>query len=139
MLISLLPFFFVKVNVMILSIGKTMHLKIFMVGFLKYICHLIYISLSNESLFTEPHFVIYVGFLDFGDPDYKCSLCSAKMFYNERINKQRNTIVPDFSLCCGHGKVKLPPLQEPPILMKKLLSGEDSRSKHFTKTFVDIT
>lgn len=55
------------------------------------------------------------------------------MFYNERINKQRNTIVPDFSLCCGHGKVKLPPLQEPPIIMKKLLSGEDSRSKHFTQ------
>ncbi|CAN6968699.1 unnamed protein product, partial [Brassica oleracea var. botrytis] len=72
-------------------------------------------------------------YLDDGDPDYKCSHCGAIMWYGERLNKRRNAKNPTFSLCCMQGQVQLPLLKEPPTILKKLLEGDDPRSRHFQK------
>lgn len=72
-------------------------------------------------------------YLDEGDPDYSCEHCGAIMWYGERLNRRRNTVTPTFSLCCMQGQVKLPFLKEPPLVLKKLMEGDDKLSKHFQK------
>ncbi|XP_016206591.2 uncharacterized protein LOC107646964 [Arachis ipaensis] len=51
------------------------------------------------------------------------------MWYDERNRKNRNYIIPEFSLCCSLGKVQLPFLTEPPEVLKELLY--DYGSKHY--------
>ncbi|KAF8109176.1 hypothetical protein N665_0101s0007 [Sinapis alba] len=55
------------------------------------------------------------------------------MWYRERLNKRRNAKNPTFSLCCMQGQVQLPLLKEPPTVLKRLMEGDDSESKHFQK------
>ena len=75
----------------------------------------------------------FADYLDEGDPDYKCGHCGAIMWYGERLNKRRNAKKPTFSLCCMQGQVQLPLLKEPPSVLKKLLEGDEPRSRHFQK------
>ncbi|CAF2051232.1 unnamed protein product [Brassica napus] len=84
-------------------------------------------SISSKNNLKENEY------LDEGDPDYKCSHCGAIMWYGERLNKRRNAKNPVFSLCCMQGQVQLPLLKEPPTVLKKLLEGDDPRSRHFQK------
>ncbi|CAN6895753.1 unnamed protein product [Brassica oleracea] len=72
-------------------------------------------------------------YTDEGDPKYTCSHCGAMMWYGERLNKRRNAKNPTFSLCCMQGQVQLPLLKEPPSVLKRLMEGDDSESKHFQK------
>ncbi|CDY44605.1 BnaA04g09850D [Brassica napus] len=72
-------------------------------------------------------------YTDEGDPKYTCTHCGAMMWYGERLNKRRNAKIPTFSLCCMQGQVQLPLLKEPPSVLKKLMEGDDSESKHFQK------
>ncbi|XP_010497042.1 PREDICTED: uncharacterized protein LOC104774077, partial [Camelina sativa] len=53
------------------------------------------------------------------------------MWYDERINKQKNARKPVFTLCCGEGQVKLPFLQKTPELLVALLTNNDELSRHF--------
>lgn len=53
------------------------------------------------------------------------------MWYDELINKRRNTKKPKFSLCCLQGTVKLPFLQQAPVLIRELLSKDYALSMHF--------
>ncbi|KAH1197555.1 hypothetical protein GmHk_18G051321 [Glycine max] len=50
------------------------------------------------------------GYSDLGDQLIQCRYCNAQMWYDERISKDKNFQNPRFSLCCGDGKVELPPL-----------------------------
>ena len=53
------------------------------------------------------------------------------MFKDEKhVGKltQRHTIT--FSACCGNGNIRLPPLKDPPQLLKYLLTGNTHRHKH---------
>uniref|UniRef100_A0A0R0LIE8 ATP-dependent DNA helicase n=1 Tax=Glycine max TaxID=3847 RepID=A0A0R0LIE8_SOYBN len=62
----------------------------------------------------------------------ECRHCNAKMWYDERISKDRNTTSPKFTLCCGDGKVELPLLQSPPKYLERLLfDGKASDSKNY--------
>ena len=58
----------------------------------------------------------------FGPPVYNCPHCSATLWYEERINRNKPTSNPQFSFCCMEGRVKLPLLKEPPPLLRYLLS-----------------
>ncbi|CDY55230.1 BnaCnng28530D [Brassica napus] len=49
------------------------------------------------------------------------------------LNRRRNASKPTFSLCCLQGQVQLPLLKEPPLVLKKLMEGDDILSKHFQK------
>lgn len=52
------------------------------------------------------------------------------MWYVERVQKEYNLIVPEFSLCCKQGTVKIayPPFPEP---LKDLYYKNDRKSKFF--------
>ncbi|XLR54443.1 hypothetical protein S83_005115 [Arachis hypogaea] len=68
-------------------------------------------------------------YFDLGDPISICQECGVLMWYDERNQKNRNYIIPEFSLCCSLGKVQLPFLTEPPEVLKELLY--DYGSKHY--------
>ncbi|XP_042755612.2 uncharacterized protein LOC111907183 [Lactuca sativa] len=92
--------------------------------------------LSNDErnggdIIQPTHVGISKGYLDHGDQNV-CELYHAKLWKDEssRGNKTGNKI---FSLCCGYGKVELPPLKEPPQSFKQLYLQTDSKSKYFIK------
>ncbi|XP_048634098.1 uncharacterized protein LOC106404100 [Brassica napus] len=68
---------------------------------------------------------------DDGDLTRQCLKCGALFWYNERVSKSRNARTPVFTMCCMRGKVQLPQLKEPPELLRRLLTNDDSMSKHF--------
>ncbi|XP_057456530.1 uncharacterized protein LOC130747576 [Lotus japonicus] len=53
------------------------------------------------------------------------------MWYDERLAKSKHSLNPEFTRCCMKGKVVLPFLSKPPLLLYNLLHGIDPRSKHF--------
>ncbi|KAF7801895.1 uncharacterized protein G2W53_041006 [Senna tora] len=59
--------------------------------------------------------------------------CGAMMWYKECVNKSKNSVHPNFSLCCMKGKVQLPVTKEPPKLLFDLFTRKDSRSGDFMK------
>ncbi|XP_071718873.1 uncharacterized protein [Rutidosis leptorrhynchoides] len=66
-----------------------------------------------------------------GPPSYTCMFCHATMWYEERSNKPKKTTTPTFSLCCQNGKVLLPKLKEPPLVLKRLLNYSDHSTAKF--------
>lgn len=72
-----------------------------------------------------------VDYEDLGPQLYKCESCEASMWYNERIDKHKNSAKLEFSLCCMKGKVVLPKLRKAPVTLTDLLFRTDRRSKHF--------
>lgn len=69
--------------------------------------------------------------VDLGDASYVCSYCDALMWFEERICKNNRNVNPEFTRCCMKGKVVLPLISKPPLLLYNLLHGIDHRSKHF--------
>ncbi|XP_045792199.1 uncharacterized protein LOC123886981 [Trifolium pratense] len=61
------------------------------------------------------------GYFDIGDPIWECQQCGAFMWYQERKNKRKDSITPQFQLCCHGGKAQLPLLDQPPELLQHLL------------------
>lgn len=55
------------------------------------------------------------------------------MWYEERVRNKSPASQPSFSLCCLHGKVKLPLLKEPPETLKNLLHNKDTKTRFFEK------
>ncbi|XP_056698595.1 uncharacterized protein [Spinacia oleracea] len=80
-------------------------------------------SESPDGIYTEPW--------NFGGPTEVCPKCEAKVWYEERARKDRNSSSPEYSFCCQKGKVRLPLLKDPPEFLKDLLDNNDSRSKIF--------
>ncbi|KAL3038294.1 hypothetical protein AAZX31_01G123700 [Glycine max] len=71
-------------------------------------------------------------YIDTGDPVWECPHCKAMMWYDERINKDKQTNKPRFSLCCSDGKIQLPLLHEPlHPLNHLLLNNQDPKDKNF--------
>ncbi|CAH9100410.1 unnamed protein product [Cuscuta epithymum] len=73
------------------------------------------------------------GYLDVGDPSYKCSFCGALFWYDERLESHYRAKNPKYSGCCMQGKVKLPLIKRPPPIIENLFMGCDELSKHFLK------
>ncbi|XP_031116659.1 uncharacterized protein LOC116020319 [Ipomoea triloba] len=70
-------------------------------------------------------------YLDFGDQIYACDHCGALFWLEERINKVMGNQNPKYSLCCTHGKIKLPPPSTPPTSIFGLFFNNDVKSTHF--------
>ena len=67
-----------------------------------------------------------------GKMAYKCVECNALMFKEEKSNGSlRNESNAKFSLCCSYDAVKLPPIKEPPQIIKDLLIGTSRRDWDF--------
>ena len=77
---------------------------------------------------------LFIGgaYIDIGDPVWECPHCKAMMWYDERINKDKQTKKPRFSLCCSDGKIQLSLLQQPPHPLNYLLfNNQDPTAKNF--------
>ena len=62
-----------------------------------------------------------------------CAKCNAAMFTGETtkyIHDGPNTIQV-FSLCCSYGSIELPPLHDPPDILKGLLTGTTASDRTF--------
>ena len=55
---------------------------------------------------------------DVGSMDNICSACGALMFKDVQCSKLSQSDTVTFSACCANGNVKLPPLKDPPDLLK---------------------
>ncbi|RZB86134.1 hypothetical protein D0Y65_026271 [Glycine soja] len=86
---------------------------------------------DKESCNDDETRHINAGYHDIGDPIWTCQECGAQMWYGERINKDKKSLNPRFSLCCDDGKIQLPILEKPPDILKELLFGNSRQSKNF--------
>ncbi|KAG5038167.1 hypothetical protein JHK86_019007 [Glycine max] len=87
---------------------------------------------DDELDITQGDIVTSASYKDIGDPIWQCKQCKAKMWYDERINKDKQTKNPKFSLCCGDGKIQLPILHDAPQPLRQLLfDSRDSQAKKF--------
>ena len=67
---------------------------------------------------------------DIGKMDNICHHCSAFMWKHEvHVGSLNHTA--KFSTCCCQGKITIPPLQQPPELLKKLFTDNTVQSKYF--------
>ena len=86
------------------------------------------VARQNMEVFNETT----VNGHDVGNMDNICSACGALMFKDENhVGKLSQSATITFSACCGNGNIKLPPLKNPPDLLKNLLTGNTHRHKHF--------
>ena len=86
------------------------------------------VARQNMEVFNETT----VNGHDVGNMDNICSACGALMFKDEsHVGKLSQSATITFSACCGNGNIKLPPLKNPPDLLKNLLTGNTHRDKHF--------
>ena len=68
--------------------------------------------------------------LDLGRCDVICTHCAARHWIDERATPSTRKN-PVFRQCCGGGKIELPPVPEPPELLRRLLDGSEPRSSDF--------
>ena len=67
-----------------------------------------------------------------GDMVHTCGKCGALMFKDEThkpIAADSNDLC--FSMCCSYGHIKVPPVSEPPAILRNLLSQKSKQSHHF--------
>ncbi|CAN6843879.1 unnamed protein product, partial [Brassica oleracea] len=55
------------------------------------------------------------------NPIIACSKCGVLMWTSESTGTDRKTGEPTFTLCCNHGQISLPPINQPPALLEELL------------------
>jgi hypothetical protein len=68
---------------------------------------------------------------DIGDNDTVCRSCGAMVWYGERAERHVSSLSPNISMCCMKGNITIPYMAEPPVLIRNLFMGLDSRSSHF--------
>jgi hypothetical protein len=76
-------------------------------------------------------FYKFTDYLDIGDMDIACLSCGALIWYAERVEKHRGKNVLKVSMCCKKGKVTIPPMKEPPPLLRSLFNGDHPKSSNF--------
>ncbi|MCH79515.1 helicase-like protein, partial [Trifolium medium] len=86
-------------------------------------------TLINRTLTGNP---LLQEYHDVGNAVWECMHCGACMWYQERKCKSKDTLNPEFQLCCRNDKIQLPLLKAPPHLLQHLLFNSSSPdSKHF--------
>ncbi|CAN6814888.1 unnamed protein product, partial [Brassica oleracea] len=55
------------------------------------------------------------------NPILECTKCGALMWTSESTGKDSRTGELTFTICCNHGQIKLPPINQPPPLLEELL------------------
>ena len=89
------------------------------------------------SLFPLPlNNIYFVGYVDLGDPSQICPYCQAAMWYEERTRKNRKQANSKYSLCYNMGKIQLPFLKNPPMLLQQLLCDDESRESRNYQQYI---
>ncbi|KAI9117087.1 hypothetical protein K1719_012086 [Acacia pycnantha] len=74
------------------------------------------------------------SYLDEGDAVYGCKFCGAQMWLSEGLKRVRKSEPPQFSMCCGNGKILLLLLKPSPSnLVDLFFNKESAYSKNFMK------
>ncbi|GJR52714.1 DNA helicase [Tanacetum coccineum] len=73
------------------------------------------------------------SYIDLGDYDQECCHCGCLFWYNERLKGNDYGERVEYHLCCGGGKIYMPPTPDPPVFIQKLL-----RNSHFMEHDEDI-
>jgi hypothetical protein len=68
---------------------------------------------------------------DFGKPTFRCKHCDTLLWYEERLDSNKQMRNPKFGMCCKIGKISLPATKQPPVYLEKHLNGDDKISKKF--------
>ncbi|KAK1359339.1 hypothetical protein POM88_043813 [Heracleum sosnowskyi] len=68
--------------------------------------------------------VIPEEYASLGSPSVECKHCHARMWKEERVNKNVTKETPVFSVCCKKGDVKLPATPTPPTYLMDLYNDE---------------
>ncbi|XP_022038828.1 uncharacterized protein LOC110941494 [Helianthus annuus] len=81
----------------------------------------------------DPYKGVSKDYLDHGDQVLTCQICSAKLWTSEG-GKGRITLNKlCYGMCCGYGKVELPPLKDAHPSYQNLFSSTNEKSKFFQK------
>ena len=88
-----------------------------------------YIARQSLDDFNESS----INYENAGNMTEQCSECGALMFKSEQ-SKSASKTTTSFSFCCSHGKVKIPPIKEPPNTLKTLLIGNTQKDHDFRQT-----
>ncbi|XP_063938734.1 uncharacterized protein LOC108198785 isoform X1 [Daucus carota subsp. sativus] len=65
-------------------------------------------------------------YVSLGSPEAICSKCNARLWKEERTNKNVTKGLPIFSICCRKGDVTLPPTPPTPSYLKQLYSNKET-------------
>lgn len=68
-------------------------------------------------------------YVSLGSPDAICSKCNARLWKEERTNKNVTRGAPIFSICCRKGDVKLPPTPKTPDYLMSLYNRMDTAAE----------
>ncbi|KAF5328268.1 hypothetical protein D9758_017841 [Tetrapyrgos nigripes] len=63
---------------------------------------------------------------DLGQMEYVCAHCGALHWFQEKLSKSPKN-APEFGMCCKHGEVQLPPLQQPPEYLYRMYTAMTTR------------
>ncbi|GJZ17269.1 DNA helicase [Tanacetum coccineum] len=66
------------------------------------------------------------SYIDLGNCDQECHHCGCLFWYNERLKGNGYDRRAEYHLCCGGGKIYMPPQPDPPVFIQQLL-----RNSHF--------
>ncbi|KAK1385784.1 hypothetical protein POM88_023519 [Heracleum sosnowskyi] len=87
---------------------------------------------SYGKISRRSEHVIPEEYASLGSPSVKCTKCNARMWKEERINKNVTRGTPVFSMCCKKGDVKLPPTPPTPSYLTEHYNDE-SKSAAFQR------
>ncbi|KAK1351975.1 hypothetical protein POM88_053689 [Heracleum sosnowskyi] len=82
-------------------------------------------NLSSKIRRRAQH-VIPEEYASLGSPSVECKHCHARMWKEERVNKNVTKGSPVFSVCCKKGDVKLPATPTPPTYLMDLYNDESA-------------
>ncbi|KAK1398868.1 hypothetical protein POM88_008731 [Heracleum sosnowskyi] len=82
-------------------------------------------NLSSKIRSRAQH-VIPEEYASLGSPSVECKHCHARMWKEERVNKNVTKGSPVFSVCCKKGDVKLPATPNPPTYLMDLYNDESA-------------
>ncbi|KAH1111596.1 hypothetical protein GYH30_010112 [Glycine max] len=94
------------------------------------------VKINHNVIFVNLNNIYFVGYVDLGDPSQICPYCQAAMCYQEKTRKNRKQANPKYSLCCSMGKIQLPFLKNPPMLLQQLLCDDESRKSRNYQQYI---
>ncbi|GJR23422.1 hypothetical protein Tco_0971949 [Tanacetum coccineum] len=68
------------------------------------------------------------SYIDLGNCNQQCRQCGCLFWYNERLKNNNYGRRAEYHLCCGGGKIYMPPTPDPPLFIQQLLTNS-----HFMK------
>ncbi|GKC34594.1 DNA helicase [Tanacetum coccineum] len=63
------------------------------------------------------------SYIDLGNCNQQCRHCGCLFWYNERLKNNNYGRRAEYHICCGGGKIYMPPTPDPPLFIQQLLTN----------------